>query len=68
MRGIKKGQYLEEGNMVACLHMLEVGGGDMQWLASHKTDPKTNTEITSQTLIPNHGLRATIGEFLANHQ
>ena len=29
---------------------------------------KTNTEITSQTLIPNHGLRATIGEFLANHQ
>ena len=40
----------------------------MQWLASHKTDPKTNTEITSQTLIPNHGLRATIGEFLANHQ
>ena len=38
-----------------------------RWLAEHTTDPKTNVELVSKTLIPNHGLRATIEEFLANH-
>mmetsp|Transcript_9418 Transcript_9418/g.14862 ORF Transcript_9418/g.14862 Transcript_9418/m.14862 type:complete len:134 (+) Transcript_9418:163-564(+) len=37
-----------------------------QWLESHKTDPKTNMALSTKTLIPNHGLRATIQEFFDN--
>ena len=40
----------------------------VQWLASHVTDPKTNVQLGSKVLIPNHGLRATIEEFLVNNE
>lgn len=36
-----------------------------RWLKDHNTDPRTNLKIKTKTLIPNHGLRNTIEEFLS---
>ena len=35
-----------------------------KWLRDNDTDPKTNVKLRSKVLIPNHGLRTTIEEFL----
>jgi len=36
----------------------------MQWLAKHKTSPKTNEELGTDTVVPNHNLRARIMDFI----
>jgi hypothetical protein len=38
-----------------------------KWLHTHNTDPRTNVELRSKNLIPNHSLRASIEEFSANN-
>jgi hypothetical protein len=38
-----------------------------QWLRTRNTDPTTNVQLTSKTLIPNHSLRSTIEGFLENN-
>jgi hypothetical protein len=38
-----------------------------QWLRTHNTDPFTNMQLSSNNLIPNHSLRASIQEFSANN-
>ena len=36
-----------------------------RWFEEHSTDPKTNIQLTRKDIIPNHGLRSTIQEFLS---
>ena len=38
-----------------------------QWLRTHNREPKTNVQLRSKNLIPNHSLRASIQEFAANN-
>ncbi len=38
-----------------------------QWLRTHNRDPKTNVQLRSKNLIPNHSLRASTQEFAANN-
>ncbi|EKX48382.1 hypothetical protein GUITHDRAFT_136887 [Guillardia theta CCMP2712] len=40
----------------------------VQWLQDHNTDPLTNLRLKSKQIIPNHGLRATIEEFLTHQE
>jgi hypothetical protein len=37
------------------------------WLRNHTTDPKTNEELSSTTLVPNHTLRSLIREWCDDH-
>jgi len=37
------------------------------WLRSHSTSPKTNEELGSRVLFPNHNLRAAINEWCDEH-
>jgi Leucine-rich repeat (LRR) protein len=37
------------------------------WLHTHNTDPKTNVQLRSKNLVPNHSLRTSIEEFSANN-
>jgi hypothetical protein len=36
-----------------------------RWLQSHGTSPKTNAQLTSRALLPNHNLRGVIEAFKA---
>ncbi|KAJ1484601.1 hypothetical protein T484DRAFT_1894077 [Baffinella frigidus] len=36
----------------------------LRWLQTNSTDPKTNVPLQTKQLVPNHGLRATIEDFL----
>jgi hypothetical protein len=37
-----------------------------EWLSAHSTSPKTNIELSSKSLMPNHTLKAAIDTFLTS--
>mmetsp|Transcript_83588 Transcript_83588/g.125347 ORF Transcript_83588/g.125347 Transcript_83588/m.125347 type:complete len:411 (-) Transcript_83588:234-1466(-) len=38
----------------------------LEWFRQHSTDPKTNQQLSSKAVVPNHGLRASIDEYFAS--